>query len=292
MKKIMLLAAVAFSFSGCLRLDSMLYNSQKITEYKFDAYDGAELEKLDSTYNIAADKRTLFTLNSGGNKIYACYVGDISRIATDTVILYAHGNKYHMDLYWQRVKLLANMGGRKHRYGVLTFDYRGYGLSEGTPTEAGMYEDADVCMAWLKSKGLSNDRLVMYGFSLGSACGTELAALPRSMRPERLILEAPFSNSDAISNDASGGFALPASFFADTKIDNATKIRSVQQPFLWLHGEKDDFLQISTHGEVVWKNYKGTNGTAVRVENAGHSNIPNTMGFAAYMKVVAAFMVK
>lgn len=287
--------ALFFATTSCLRLDSMLYNTgPKITEYKFDDYADpqAELDKLDASYAIATDKRTLFTLNSGGNKIYACYVGDITRIATDTVVLYAHGNKYNMDLYWQRVKLLANMGGRKHRFGVLTFDYRSYGLSEGTPTEAGMYDDADACLTWLKSKGLTNERLVFYGFSLGSACATELAASPRAMRPDKLILEAPFSNSDAIANDGAGGFALSASFFADTKIDNAAKIERVTQPFLWLHGVNDDFLQLKTHGEIVWKHYKGSKGTALRIEGAMHSTVPSTMGYANYMKAISDFLTR
>ena len=48
-----------------------------------------------------------------------------------------------MDSYWQRTKLLANVGGTNN-YGVMTFDYQGYGLSSGTPSEAGMYDDADA----------------------------------------------------------------------------------------------------------------------------------------------------
>ncbi len=294
MKNILFAATVIFTITSCLRLDSMLYNpGVKITEYKFDNYDGAELDKLDASYDVAADKRSLFTINStNGNKIYACYVGDMARIATDTVILYAHGNKYNMDLYWQRTKLLANMGGRKHRFGVLTFDYQGYGLSEGKPTEAGMYDDADACLQWLKAHGLTNDRLVVYGFSLGSACTTELTASPRSMTPSKLILESPFSNSDAIANDGAGGFNVSASFFADTKIDNAAKIRNVKQPFLWLHGVKDDFLKIDTHGEIVWKNYGGTKGTAVRVAEGVHSTVPNTLGYVNYMKIIADFVTK
>ncbi len=295
MKKIIIIAAgIMLTMTSCLRLDSMLYNpGAKITEYKFDNYDGAELEKLDSSYNVAVDKRNLFTVNStNGNKIYACYVGDMARIATDTVILYAHGNKYNMDLYWQRTKLLANMGGKKHRFGVLTFDYQGYGLSEGSPTESGMYDDADACLQWLKAHGLTNDRLVVYGFSLGSASMTELTATPRSMTPSKIILEAPFSNSDAIANDGAGGFNVSASFFANTKIDNAAKIRNVKQPFLWLHGVKDDFLKIDTHGEIVWKNYGGTKGTAVRVAEAYHSTIPSTLGYANYMKIIADFVAK
>ena len=70
-------------------------------------------------------------------KIHAVYLGNIADIATDTIILYCHGNRDHLDFYWPRIKLLANVGG-KNRYGVLAMDYRGFGLSEGPATEEGM----------------------------------------------------------------------------------------------------------------------------------------------------------
>ena len=97
----------------------------------------------------------LFTLDSQTpdestpTKIYAQYLGDISRIATDTVILYCHGNYAHMDAYWQRAKILANVGG-KHRFGVLMMDYRGFGLSEGAATEDGMIS-ARSPLGWMKA---------------------------------------------------------------------------------------------------------------------------------------------
>lgn len=82
-----------------------------------------------------------------------------------------------MDFYWSRVQLLANTGGKNH-YGVLMVDYRGYGLSEGKPTEEGLYADVDARLQWLKTSWLSNERLVMYGFSLGSAPATKSTAAP------------------------------------------------------------------------------------------------------------------
>ena len=158
MKKIILTIGVALSFAGCLKIDSNLYNtSQKIEQYLWDAYPEQGEFILDESYKIDKDSINLFTLtsNDAGDqaKIYAVYIGDMSRIQTDTVILYHHGNKWHMDWYWQRAKLLANIG-KKHRFGVLMYDYRGYGLSEGTPTETGMYADANACVDWLKSKGI------------------------------------------------------------------------------------------------------------------------------------------
>ena len=274
--------------SSCFRLDSNLFNpDNSISEYLLEDYQGEVAFSLDAGYAIADSLRTLFTLQSQGPDeseaytIHALYIGDISRIATDTVFLYLHGNASHIDGYWQRAKLLANTGG-KNRYGVLMIDYRGYGLSEGKPTEAGLYHDTRSALQWLRDRGLSSDRLLMYGFSLGTAPATELTANPAALTPSWLILEAPFASIDVMVNDASG-LAMPASFMTHLEIDNAEEIKKVNQPFLWFHGMDDSFIRMETHGEVVYKNYQGERGMAVRVAGAEHSTVPNTMGFQAYL---------
>lgn len=295
MKKYPLLLGLALAFSACLRLDNNLYNPNvtPITEYRFDAYPNFEEPVLGPQYSIADSMVHLFTLNSVDKEgktvqIYAVYVGDLARIATDTVFLYCHGNKNHMDHYWQRTKMLANVG-HKHRFGVLTFDYQGYGLSQGQPYEEGLYRDADAALTWLKDRGLTGDRLFMYGFSMGSAPATELTANARSLQPSRLFLEAPFASAEVMVQDAAV-LALPGSYFTDLKIDNAEEIKKVTQPFFWIHGELDDFLSIRTHGSVVARNYGGLRKTEVRVPGAGHSNIPTVMGVENYLQAILTFI--
>lgn len=283
-----------FGSTGCLRLDDNLFNQQKLSQYKFNAYTGEVDFHLPAGYQPADSLVHLLALQSqapgesAATKIYAVYIGSINRIKTDTVILYCHGNKDHMDFYWPRAVLLANANG-KNRYGVLMIDYRGYGLSEGKPSEEGLYADADAALQWLKGNGLANNRLVMYGFSMGSAPATRLTAAPRIMVPAKLMLEAPFAAADAVVQDATR-LAVPASAFTDVKINNAESIKSVAQPFFWIHGAADDYLNITTHGELVYNNYKGTYKEAHRIAAAGHSNIPNTMGFANYLKAVGDFI--
>ena len=210
-------------FSSCLRLDDNLYNlTDKITEYKLDNYTGEQDFILDNSYHIPDSMIHIFTLSSQtsnestAKNIYAIYIGQISRIQTDTVIMYCHGNKWHMDFYWQRAKLLAHTSG-KNKYGVLMIDYRGYGLSEGKPSEDGMYADVDAALQWLKLNGLSNSRLMMYGFSMGTAPTCELTNKPRNMTPSKIILEAPFASADVMANDGSG-LNMPGSFFTNLKI--------------------------------------------------------------------------
>lgn len=284
------------SFSSCLRLDDNLYNKTKLTEYKLDNYTGEVDFTLDYSYHIPDNLVHVFTLasqasdESGVTTISAIYIGNIDSIATDTVIMYCHGNKDHMDFYWQRAKLLANTKG-KNRFGVLMIDYRGFGMSEGKPTENGLYADVDAGLKWLKQKGLTNDRLVIYGFSMGTAPATKLSAEPRSMKPCKLMLEAPFASAEVMVQDATG-LALPGTCVTDLKINNGEEIKSVQQPFFWIHGIADDFLNINTHGEVVYANYKGTYKEAHRIANAGHSTIPTTMGFQAYSNAVGDFITQ
>jgi pimeloyl-ACP methyl ester carboxylesterase len=288
---------LVLSLSSCLRLDSNFYNlSDKITEYKWDNYPGNVDFKLDASYHIEDSMMHLFTLDSKGAddkksyKIYALFIGEIKNIATDTVILYCHGNKWHMDFYWPRAKLLANVGG-KHRFGVLMLDYRGYGLSDGPPTEEGLYNDVDAAMAWLKQNGLSNDRFIMYGFSLGSAPAIELTGNPRSLTPHKLILEAPMASLDVMSADGAG-LNVPGSYVSNLKIDNAEEIKKVKQDLMWIHGVNDLFLSIKTHGEVVYKNHGGIYKEAHRINGADHGEVPATWGFKDYSEAVEKFIVR
>jgi pimeloyl-ACP methyl ester carboxylesterase len=287
--------------AGCARLDDNLYEPSKVSAYLFDDYKGEVDFKLDSNFDVPANLITQFDLDSFDGKttakIKAVFVGDDSRIADPTyiVILYCHGNRDHMDFYWPRVKLLANAGGKNH-FGILTFDYRGYGASSGEPSEQGLYADANAAIEWLREKGLTSDRFIIYGFSLGSAPAVELTANSRStLVASKVILEAPFASADVMVQDASL-LAIPASFVTNLKIDNAEEIRKISQPLLWLHGVDDDFLSIKTHGEVVYANHHGAEGSTkfpIRVSGAGHSNVPQKYGsimFTDYASLVHAFI--
>ncbi len=114
---------VSVSLWSCSKLDDNLYNADKLEEYKLDDFDGEQDFVLAESYNIPSNLINIFTLNSQTSSeptpttIHAVYIGDINTIATDTVIMYCHGNKSHMDYYWQRAKLLANVGGNGN-YGV------------------------------------------------------------------------------------------------------------------------------------------------------------------------------
>jgi len=293
MRTVVLLFLV-IPLSSCMRLDDFLYNPNfnPISEYKLDEYAGPVEFELEPQYAIDKNKIHLFTLQSNLNgdvkNIYALYLGDTSRISTDTVILYCHGNKDHLDFYYSRIALLANTGG-KNRYGIISIDYRGFGLSEGESSENGLYADVNAALQWLKEMGLTGDRLIMYGFSMGTAPATELTANPNILNPSALILEAPFASGEVFVQDAAG-LSIPGSYAVGLEIDNAEEIKKVKVPFLWIHGTADDFISMESHGQVVFSNYSGIRGQACTVLGAGHSDCPVILGFDIYLKIIYSFI--
>jgi pimeloyl-ACP methyl ester carboxylesterase len=294
-----LILILAFFLSvGCdKRLDDFLFNNDDtITAYKLDNFEGPVSVELSSQYFVPDNMINQFTydIESEGENlnISAIYTGDINTISTDTVILYCHGNRDHMDFYWPRQKLYSHLGNLG-RYGVLMFDYPGFGLSEGKPTEQNMYDAVDGALKWLKVNGLTNNRLVMFGFSLGSASVCKVAGEQNfSMNPSKIILEAPFASSEVMVQDAAL-LNMPASYFVNVEIANAEQIKNVDVPFLWMHGVNDDFLSITTHGQVVYDNYNlnGPFKKAIKVPGAGHETVPVFLGLENYQNEILDFIV-
>jgi len=223
--------------------------------------------------------------------IYGFFIESDSSIITTGIstIVYCHGNKNHLDFYWARIQLLAATGHR-----VFSIDYRGYGLSEGTPTEKGMYQDVrNGLQVLIDSAWISDSTFIMYGFSLGSAPATELTSHwsenPNSLTPMKLILESPYSSAEMLMQDGSQ-LSLPGEYLLELKVDNADEIKNITAPFLWIHGIEDDFLEIDIHGQVVFDNYAGNEGYAKKVPRASHNDVLVKLGFDTYINGIKDFI--
>ncbi|MDH5544686.1 MAG: alpha/beta hydrolase [Gammaproteobacteria bacterium] len=287
MKSIFFASVIALT--ACARLDANLYNNSTLTQYSLDNYQGKTDITVDSSYNIPSNliiplqDEIISNDGTSEQKVYSYFLGDRTQIGTPgyKVILYCHGNRDHMDFYWPRIKLLANVGD-KNRYGVLAFDYRGFGMTGGEPSEEGLYVDTAAAINWLESEGLASSDFIIYGFSMGTAPAVELTANPRgNLVASKIILEAPFASAEVMVQDSTL-LAIPDSMVTNLKIDNAEEIKKLTNvPLLWIHGTADDFLSIHTHGEIVYKNHPGVDGVnkhAVRVSGGGHTDIPVKLG--------------
>lgn len=287
---------VLMALTACRkRLDSFLFNQSTRTEYQLDNYTGEVSITVGGEFNVPDSliHHLEWTLQEDGKstQVHAIYVGDMNSISVDTVLLYCHGNKDHMDFYWPRQKLYANIG-QLGRFGVLMFDYPGFGMSEGKPTEVNMYASTELALSWLKSQGLTNDRLVMMGFSLGSAAVCEVAGNPSrfSMNPSKIILEAPFASAEILIQDG-GLLSMPGSFLVDLKIDNATEIKKVNVPLLWIHGVDDAFLTVAHHGQLVYDNKPGIKEKEL-VPGGEHETTPTAMGYTNYINRILQFITQ
>jgi alpha/beta superfamily hydrolase len=287
-----ILLFIGFVFTSCLRLDDLLYSPQTITEYKLNNIDSKDISiSKDLFLNESLIHPLILSSTNaegGAESIYAYYLGDTSKISTDTVILYCHGNSENIDHYWQRATLLANIGD-KSRYGVLIFDYQGYGKSTGKSSEEALYNDANTCMKWLKDQGLNDARLIIYGYSMGSAPAVRSCSKPKILTPHKLILESPFSSAEMMVSNATP-LDLPKTYFTNLSIDNGNEIQYVSQDFLWFHGRDDSFLSLKAHGQVVFDSYQGAYKKGVIVDGAEHNNVPDILGEIAYLQFLNEFI--
>lgn len=296
MKRINHIIIVLFfiiTLNSCLELSSSLFNPSAIETYLYEDYDSGDFN-LDSSYDVLPNELTEFSVISDldGEKatIFGAYLGDVDAILTDTVILYCHGNSGNMDDYYQRTKLLYNTNG-KSNYGVLLFDYRGFGKSEGTTSEESLKADAFAMIEWLKDKGLTSDRLLVYGFSLGSIPAISACWENYPLTPSMLLLEAPIGSIDVMAEDASG-LSISASYFADLQTNNIEDIKNCPQDLFWLHGIDDDFLNRVTHGLPIYDNHHGKYKVFYAVEEGNHGDTPFIMGFDKYIESVKNFIIR
>ncbi len=161
-----------------------------------------------------------------------------------------------------------------HLLGVhqFIFDYRGYGNSEGHPTERGTYLDARAALRHLTERpGIDSDRIVYFGHSLGAAVAIELAA---AHPPAGMALVAPFSS---IQDMAGLAVSIPmAGWLVRGHYNSVKRITRVRTPLLVLHGELDEIVP---HWQGV-KLYQAANRPKrfVTLHGASHNNVQHMAG--------------
>lgn len=171
--------------------------------------------------------------------------------SAQSVILYLHGNAgtrggdHRVQLY----KVLSSLG-----FHVMAFDYRGWGDSDGAPTEAGMTSDALFVYDWIKVR-LNKAPLYIWGHSLGTGVATNLVRYlcDRGSAPDALILESPFTNirEEAKSHPFTmiyrflpgfDWFFLDAISANDIRFASDENVNHISCPVLILHAEDDSVV--------------------------------------------------
>jgi fermentation-respiration switch protein FrsA (DUF1100 family) len=188
-----------------------------------------------------------------GEHIAAIYL--VNPAATYTLLL-SHGNAEDLGSVRPLLSGLANLG-----FSVFAYDYRGYGLSQGEPSERHVYADIDGAYDYLTGKlGVVPDRIVAYGRSLGAGASVDLAA----RRPVGgVILESPFLTAFRVMT------RVP--LFPFDKFRNVDKIGRVRCPLLILHGEADEIVPF-WHGRRLFDKAPGRK-MFVAIPGAHHNDL-------------------
>ena len=201
---------------------------------------------------------------------------------SDVTFLWFHGNAGNISHRIFGLSMLRQALG----VSSFIFDYRGYGFSEGTPSEKGTYRDAEAAVEYLSSRpDVNMDKLVLFGHSLGCAVAVEMALHHKAYG---LVLESPF---DSIKRMAQRMHPrLPMSiliYLLRSRYDSMSKIGDVHAPVLVLHGDWDETIPIDV-GRRLFEAANEPKRFHV-IEGGGH-NDGHMVGGAAYYKALRAFV--
>lgn len=176
-------------------------------------------------------------------------------------ILFAHGNAGHLGYRAAKFRAFLERG-----FGLLAVSYRGYGTSEGHPTEQGLYEDMRAGLHFLEERGLKPENIILYGESLGTG---PIVTLAMDSRFQAAVLEAPFTSVSARAAEIYRIF--PAQWMVKDRFDSLSKINRVVSPVLILHGTLDTIVPV-THGKKLFAAANEPK-QIVLLENAGHNDL-------------------
>jgi fermentation-respiration switch protein FrsA (DUF1100 family) len=212
-------------------------------------------------------------------KLHGWYVPGDSR----TTLLWFHGNAGNISHRVDNILMLNRTLG----VNIMIIDYRGYGRSQGSPSENGLYMDAEAAFEFLVSqKGVDSEtELVLFGRSLGAAVAAELAV---RHEVRGVILESGFTSvkdmAQRIYPFLPMGLLINA---VEARYDTISKIGNVNAPVMVLHGDRDEIVPFEL-GEELFEAASEPK-TFYRIRGAGHNDTYH-VGGESYFEALREFV--
>ncbi len=200
-----------------------------------------------------------------------------------TTVVFLHGNMETLGNIREELEALASRG----HVNVLGVEYTGYGLADGSPSEANTYADLEAGLEYLwKTTGQATpDTTILMGRSLGSGPAIEVAV--RYPDIQGLVLLCPFLSVTQVAT----GRSLPGDFYR-----NDTKAPHVVCPVLVFHGTADTVVPIH-HGHQLVAAFKGrpedprSTVRFIRVKKGTHLGLATTLGIKVYFRMLRSFFL-
>jgi len=196
--------------------------------------------------DIGLEYQDIYFLTSDGVKLNAWFIEAENPVAT---ILFLHGNAGNISQRIELIELLV-----KESFNFFIFDWRGYGKSQGFPSEKGLYKDALASYEYLTKKlGISPEKIVIYGKSLGANIACDLAT---KINKGFLIIDSGFSSAQDMAKVV---FPFIPSFLVrwviSVKFDALSKIKEIALPKLIIHSKDDEIVPFE-QGEKLFREAK------------------------------------
>lgn len=218
-----------FTFKRLIR--SLIFIYTFFCLYVFFFADGKIFLPQPSSYSDTSDILKVTTHDQ--IQLSAVY---LPNPASQYTIVYIHGNAEDLGDIQPVLESLQKIG-----FSVFAYDYRGYGTSQGKPSERHAYRDIEVVYNYLiQQLGVPARRIIAFGRSVGGGSAVDLAA----RQPlAGLILESSFTSAF--------GVILPFPILPFDKFPNLDKIKKVKCPVLIMHGKADEVIPFQ-HGQKLF----------------------------------------
>jgi uncharacterized protein len=196
--------------------------------------------RIDATPNsLGLSYEEIVLRTEDGVRISAWYVPASGNRGT---VLFCHGNGGNISHRLDSISIFNRLG-----LNVLIFDYRGYGMSEGSPDEQGTYRDAETAYRYLvNDKKCDPRRIIVFGRSLGGAVAAWLAERHAA---GMLILESAFASIPDIAADLYPW--LPVRLLTLYQYRTVDYVKGVRCPILVIHSPDDEMIPLS-HGLQIY----------------------------------------
>jgi len=229
-------------------------------EKRFVFFPVAELLYTPNDVNLEYEDVRIQT--SDGLALQGWFISGKAETGPNVTWLWFHGNGGNIG---HRIGELA-LAHHRTEANIFIFDYRGYGESEGAPSEKGTYLDSRAVMEYLSSRSdVDSGRIVYLGHSLGAAVAVELAL---TQPPMAMVLVSPFASVHDMAN-----LTLPFSpigWLLRNHYDSISRIQQLDVPVLVLHGDQDETVPIN-QGRKLYRAANQPKRFQV-LEGAAHNN--------------------
>jgi len=166
--------------------------------------------------------------------------GWIIPAASNQILIVSHGNAGNIGDRTSMGEFLIE----EFQVDVFMYDYRGYGQSDGKPSEEGTYSDIQGAYAWARDQGYASSEIYLFGQSLGSAVTIDLAS---ETAVGGVIIEAGLTNMPDMARRL---FHVPVGWLLRTRYDSVSKVAAINAPIAFIHGRDDPVVPFDLGEEL------------------------------------------